>query len=210
MKILTGAYQPDGGTILIDGMEVEIPDIRTANDYGISEVFQELSLANNMTVAENIFIGSIPTNSIGLIDQKKFYGQAEKLINQFGVDIKPDDLVQNLSIGKRQIVEILKAISKEPKILILDEPTSSLEDDEIKILFSFIEELRKNNFSIIYISHHMSEIFSIVDRVMVLRDGKKIGIYQRNELDIEKLNPFNDQPGFPCFFWWCRLERIHQ
>ena len=138
----------------------------------------------DMTVADNIFIGSIPTNTVGLIDQKKFFGQAEKLINRFGVNIKPDDLVQNLSIGKRQIVEILKAISKEPKILILDQPTSSLEDDEIKILFSFIEELRKNNFSIIYISHHISEIFRIVDRVMVLRDGKKVGIYQREELDI--------------------------
>jgi len=200
VKILTGAYQPDGGAILIDGKPTDLPDIRSANACGIAQVFQELSLAPNMTVADNIFIGNIPTNRLTLVKQKEFYAQTEDLIKKFAVDMKPDDLVQNLSIGKRQIVEILKAIAKKPKLLILDEPTSSLEEDEIKILFNFIEELKKNRFSIIYISHHMSEIFRIVDRVMVLRDGKKVGIYGRDEIDIEQLIRLMINQDFRSFF----------
>ena len=142
VKILTGAYQPDAGTILVEGRETAIPDIRTANAHGIAEVFQELSLAPNLSVADNIFVGNLPVNGLGLIRRRAFHEQAEQLIRRFGVGIKPDQLVQNLSIGKRQIVEILKAISKKPKLLILDEPTSSLEEDEIRILFDFIAGLQ--------------------------------------------------------------------
>lgn len=187
VKILTGAHQPDSGTIHIERKPAKLTDIRTANESGIALVFQELSLAPNMTVADNIFVGNIPTDRLDIVDKKKLYLQAQDLIKRFAVDIKPDDLVQELSVGKRQIVEILKAISKKPKVLILDEPTSSLEESEIQVLFNFIEELKKNNLSIIYISHHMSEIFRIVDRVMVLRDGKKIGIYRREEINVEEL-----------------------
>jgi len=200
VKILTGAYQPDGGRILIDGRPTELPDIRTANANGIAEVFQELSLAPNMSVADNIFIGNIPTNRIGLVKTRAFHSQARELIRRFGVSIQPHDLVQDLSIGKRQIVEILKAISKKPKLLILDEPTSSLEEDEIRILFDFIAELKKNRFSIIYISHHLSEIFRIVDRVMVLRDGRKVGIYDRNEIDTRQLIRLMINQDLDAFF----------
>lgn len=187
VKILTGAHQPDEGTIQIESKPAKLDDIRTANESGIALVFQELSLAPNMTVADNIFVGNIPVDALGIIDRKKLYLKTQDLIKRFAVDIKPDDLVENLSVGKRQIVEILKAISKKPKVLILDEPTSSLEESEIQVLFNFIEELKKNRLSIIYISHHMSEIFRIVDRVMVLRDGKKIGIYRREEVNVEAL-----------------------
>lgn len=200
VKILTGAYQLDSGTIHIEGKLTKLTDIHTANESGIALVFQELSLAPNMTVADNIFIGNIPTDSLGLVDKKKLYQQARELIEKFAVDIKLDDLVQNLSIGKRQIVEILKAISKKPKVLILDEPTSSLEEAEIQVLFNFIEELKKNKLSIIYISHHMSEIFRIVDRVMVLRDGRKIGIYNREEINVEELIRLMINQDFSSFF----------
>lgn len=200
VKILTGAYQLDGGTIHIEGKLTRLTDIHTANENGIALVFQELSLAPNMTVADNIFVGNIPTNRLSIVNKKKLYLQTRELIEKFGIDIKPDDLVKNLSIGKRQIVEILKAISKKPKILILDEPTSSLEEAEIQVLFKFIEELKKNKFSIIYISHHMSEIFQIVDRVMVLRDGKKIGIYNREEINVEELIRLMINQDFNLFF----------
>jgi ABC-type sugar transport system ATPase subunit len=187
VKIVTGAYRPDAGTIRIDGNVVQIPDIRTANACGIAEVFQELSLAPNMTVADNIFVGNLPMDALGMVKKGELYARTKELIDRFGVDIRPGDIVQRLSIGKRQIVEILKAISKKPKLLILDEPTSSLGEDEINVLFDFIAELKKNNFSIIYISHHLSEIFRIVDRVMVLRDGKRVGIYARDAIDTKEL-----------------------
>ncbi|HYE80625.1 MAG TPA: sugar ABC transporter ATP-binding protein [Clostridia bacterium] len=200
VKILTGAYQPDSGDIYIEGKLAKLNDIHTANNSGVALVFQELSLAPNLTVAENIFIGNIPTDRLGIVDKRKLYQETQKLLSKFAVNIKPDDLIQNLSIGKRQIVEILKAISKQPMVLILDEPTSSLEEAEINVLFNFIEELKKNRLSIIYISHHMSEIFRIVDRVMILRDGNKVGMFNRDEIDVKELIGIMINQDFDSFF----------
>ncbi len=200
VKILTGAYQSDSGSIYIEGKLAKLNDIHTANNSGVALVFQELSLAPNLTVAENIFIGNIPADRFGMIDKRKLYQETQELLSKFDVDIRPDDLIQELSIGKRQIVEILKAISKKPMVLILDEPTSSLEEAEINVLFSFIEELKKNRLSIIYISHHMSEIFRIVDRVMILRDGKKVGMFNRDEIDVKELIRMMINQDFDSFF----------
>lgn len=181
VKILTGVYQKDEGSIKIEGKEAVLDSIQSANASGISIVFQELSLALNMTVADNIFIGDYPTDSLSLIKKKELYKRTQDLLNRFNVDIRPTDIVGSLTSGKRQIVEIIKAISKNPKVLILDEPTSSLEEKEIQILFEFIRNLKANNFSIIYISHHMSEIFEIVDNLLILRDGKKVCACSKND-----------------------------
>lgn len=187
VKILTGAYQLDSGTIYIEEESVSLCDINAANEKGIAIVFQELSLAANMTVADNIYVGRLPKNKFGLVDREQLYKQTENLIAQFEVDIKPDDKIEKLSIGKRQIVEIIKAVSKNPKVLILDEPTSSLEEAEIKVLFKFIRTLKKKDFSIIYISHHMSEIFEIVDEILILRDGIKVKECHISEIDVSEL-----------------------
>jgi len=187
VKILTGVYKQDSGYIKIDGVRVNIENINIAKKEGINIVFQELSLANNLSVAENIFIGKIPSNSVGFVDRKRLYDMTNELIEKFNVDIKPGDIVGNLSIGDKQIVEILKAISSNPKLLILDEPTSSLEVSEIENLFKLIYELKKNNYSIIYISHYLDEVFRITDNMLVLRDGKKIGIFKKDEVGKEEL-----------------------
>jgi len=187
VKILMGAYQKDEGSIRIEGSEADLSSIKTATKSGVSMVFQELSLASNMTVADNIFIGDLPTGPINLVRQKELYEKTQNLINEFNIDIFPDDKIGHLTIGKRQIVEIIKAISKNPKILILDEPTSSLEEAEIKVLFEFIKKLKNKGYSIIYISHTMSEIFDIVDKIVVLRNGKKVRDCLKEELDVKEL-----------------------
>lgn len=187
VKILTGVYSKDEGSIKIEGNEAVLDSIQNANASGISIVFQELSLALNMTVADNIFIGDYPTNSISLIKKKELYAKTQELLDRFDVDIKPTDIVGTLTSGKRQIVEIIKAISKNPKVLILDEPTSSLEEKEIKTLFQFIRTLKANNFSIIYISHHMSEIFDVCDNLLILRDGKMVRYCSKDEINTQQL-----------------------
>ena len=187
VKILTGVYKPDSGYIKIDGSRTNIKNISIAKNNGINIVFQELSLTNNLSVAENIFVGKIPSNRIGFVNMRKLYGMADELIKKFKVDIKAQDIVERLSIGNKQIVEILKAISSNPKLLILDEPTSSLEETEVENLFKLIAELKKNNYSIIYISHYLDEIFRIADNILVLRDGRKISILKKDEVDKEGL-----------------------
>lgn len=187
VKILTGVYQKDGGVITIDGRETEIESVNHASRLGISMVFQELSLVPNLTVAENIFIGKYPRNALGLVKKDALVSQASELLSRFKVDIRPDEFVKDLSPGNRQIVEILKAISNNPKLLILDEPTSSLGESEVKSLFEFIQEVKKDGLAIIYISHYLSEVFDLVDKIMVVRDGVKVGEFDVNELDTEKL-----------------------
>lgn len=187
VKILTGAYTRDSGSIKIEGREADLSSIHAANRAGIALVFQELSLASNMSVADNIFVGDWPTGKLNLVDKDDLYKRTQALIDEFDVGIRPEDKVGDLAAGKRQIVEILKALSKDPKVLILDEPTSSLEEGEIQILFQFIRRLKERGFSIIYISHHMSEIFDIVDTLLVLRDGKKVLECPREDVDIQQL-----------------------
>jgi ribose transport system ATP-binding protein len=187
VKILTGVYKEDSGYIKIDNISVNIENISTAKRSGIGIVFQELSLTDNLSVADNIFIGKIPSNKVGFTNKKKLYKDTTELINKFKVNIKPDDIVGNLALGDKQIVEILKAISFNPRLLILDEPTSALEDAEIESLFKLIKELKKNNYSMIYISHYLDEVFKITDNILVLRDGKKVGVFKTSEINKEEL-----------------------
>jgi len=176
MKILAGTVKPDGGEILINGKPVIIDSVESSHEKGISIVYQELSLFNNLTVAQNLFAMK-ETMAKGhiLIDDKRMEEEANKFLKSYGIVIDSSLPVLRLSISERQLVEIGKAIRLNPQYLILDEPTSSLSEEEVKILFSMIDQLKKKGCAIIYISHKMSEVFTICDEVTVFRDGKYIG-----------------------------------
>jgi len=186
-KIITGVYSADKGKMWFGDEEAVINNVRDAKEMGVGVVFQELSLCVNLTVAENIFVDEMATSRLGILKRKKLYARAQELLNRFNVDIRPDEQVGKLTMGNRQIIEILKALVINPRLLILDEPTSSLGESEIQRLFELIREIRKKGFSVIYISHHLNEIFEITDRVMILRDGKTVGIHESGSLTIDEL-----------------------
>jgi ABC-type sugar transport system ATPase subunit len=184
MLVLGGIYKPDSGDLFLDGEKVNFNSAHDANTKGISIVFQELSLIPQLSVAENIFANRQPTGKFNIINQKKLNTQASELLAMFEINyIDPNTLVKNLSIANQQIVEILKAISFNPKVLILDEPTSSLMEFEIEQLFRNIRILQAKGISFIYISHHIQEIFDIADVVTVLRDGEFICDSKVSEID---------------------------
>ncbi len=175
MHILAGIHQPDCGWIKLNKQKINLKNPYHAAKHGIGVVFQELSLVDKLTIAENIFVNRQPLSKYGLIEKKKLYDETNKLLKLFNLNFSPSTKVKNLSTGDQQLIEILKALSQEPKVLILDEPTSSLSQDESKRLFELISELKYKGISIIYISHRMKEIFELCDRVTVLRDGMYIG-----------------------------------
>ena len=183
IHILAGVYQPDTGRILLEGQEMHFEMPHEAEAAGISVVFQELSLVPNLTVAENVFAGRQPLGPIGLIDQRAMYRATQELLNLFGVDFKPNTQVGKLSMGNQQMVEIIKALARNAKVLVLDEPTSSLTLQEAARLFDRLRQLKAQGLAIIYVSHHLEEIFEISDRVAVLRDGKLVGVRPTAELD---------------------------
>ncbi|MCL2127842.1 MAG: sugar ABC transporter ATP-binding protein [Treponema sp.] len=172
MLILGGIYRPDGGEIFVDGKKVQFDSANDANKKGIGVVYQELSLAPNLSVAENIFANRQPVRPLNLIDQKLLHRQAAGMLALANADnIRPDMLVKDLSVANQQVVEILKAMSFNPKVLILDEPTSSLTTTEVKQLFVNIRRLKGQGVAVIYISHHLQELFEVADMVTILRDG---------------------------------------
>lgn len=174
IKVLGGIYIPEEGQIYIDGKEVAITGVNAARDNGISIIHQELVLVPHMTVAENIFLGREPHGKFG-VDFSKMYKEAQKMLDQFDLGIKSDSLIADLSIAQQQMVEIVKAISFNCRILVMDEPTSSISDREVAALFDIMRGLAKSGVGIIYISHKMSELNEVCDRVTVLRDGTYVG-----------------------------------
>ena len=178
MKVLGGVwpYPSYQGDIFIKGERRRFRGTREAIDAGIAVIHQEFNLIAELTVAENIFLDRQPTNALGAIDWRKLNADAEALLGELGiVDIKPADQVKHIPVGKQQMVEIAKALSKRASILILDEPTSALSDREVAELFRVIRSLRQAGVCMCYISHKMEEIAEIADRVVVLRDGRTIG-----------------------------------
>jgi ABC-type sugar transport system ATPase subunit len=178
MKVLGGVwpYPSYQGDIFIEGERKRFRSTREAMDAGIAIIHQELNLITELTVAENIFLDRQPTNTFGAIDWRRLNLDTEALLGELGiVDIKPTDRVKHISVGKQQMVEIAKALSKRARILILDEPTSALSDKEVAELFRVIRGLRQTGVCMCYISHKMEEIAAIADRVVVLRDGRTIG-----------------------------------
>jgi ribose transport system ATP-binding protein len=176
MKILTGVLAPDpGGAILVDGEPVVLRDGNHARALGIGIIYQELSVVDNMSIAENIFLGREPLNRIGLTDRARMNGAARALLDTIGMSIDPRRQVSELSVGQKQMVEIAKAISCDSKIIIMDEPTASLSHHETRILLELIKRLRTQNIGIVYISHRLEELFELADHVSVLRDGSTVG-----------------------------------
>lgn len=182
MKILSGIYRPDEGTIKVSGTEVVINNPRIAQDLGINIVNQELNQILNLDVAQNIFLGREPINKLGFIDSHQIYLKATELLDRIGIKLDVRSLLIDLSPAEKQIVEICKAISFTSKILIMDEPSSSLSDQEAKRLFEIIERLKKSGIAVIYISHRIDDLFEIADRVTVLKDGAAVTTTNMNEL----------------------------
>ncbi len=174
MKVLTGIYTKDEGTITFEGKEVEFHNTREAQDAGIVIVHQELNMLGHLTVAQNIFFGREFKKGIG-IDDRKMNEEAAKLFERLNIDIDPTTTMSDLTVGKQQMCEIAKAISHEAKVIIFDEPSAALTEAEIEELFKIIRDLRAQNLGIIYISHRMDEIKVITDRVTVMRDGAYVG-----------------------------------
>lgn len=176
MKILSGVYTKDQGEIIIDGQDVDIKGIKHAESLGISIIHQELSILPNLTVTENLFLGNEKTNRLTCRINKKIMKERCKVfLEQIGCTVNPDTLVKNISVGEMQMIEIVKAISKNSRVIVMDEPTTALTDVETEKLFKVIEKLKEKGISIVYISHRLDEIFKICDRITVLRDGKYVG-----------------------------------
>jgi D-xylose transport system ATP-binding protein len=190
MKILAGVY-PFGtyeGTIIYNGKELhlESSSIRQAMAEGIAIVYQELTLVPEMTVGENIFLGKEITEN-GIINWSRTYAETQKILDQYQLDVNPRDVVKHLGVGKKQMVEIAKALSENAKVLILDEPTSALTEAEIIKLMEILRSLKEKGITCIYISHKLEEFFRITDSVTVLRDGKTVVTKPTKELSLEKL-----------------------
>ena len=174
MKILTGIYSKDEGTVTFEGKEVEYKSVSESEEAGIAIVHQELNMMNDLTVAQNLFIGKERKKGI-FIDDAKMAGDAKELFKKLNVDINPNVKIGSLTVGKQQMVEIAKAISTNAKVIVFDEPTAALTDSEIEELFKVINDLRAKGTGIIYISHRMDEINVISDKVIVMRDGEYVG-----------------------------------
>jgi len=189
MKILAGVQTPDSGEILLDGQTVTIDSVRAAQRLGIALIHQELNLADNLTVAANIFLGREPRRG-WFIQQRETETGSTAVLKQVGLDpavAGPRTLVSTLSLGRQQLVEIAKALSAQARVLIMDEPTSSLSQPESDALFRVIKDLRARGVSIIYISHRLGEVKELADRVVVLRDGRNAGVLSREEITQDNL-----------------------
>ncbi len=188
MKVLSGVY-PHGtyeGDILIDDRVRNFKGIRDSENAGVAIIFQELSLVKELTVGENIFLGKEPSR-LGVINWSELYHRTSKLLQELNLDIDPRVPVGNLGIGQQQLVEIAKALSKEAKILVLDEPTAALTESEVETLFSILRDLKSRGVGMVYISHKLNEVFEMSDRITVLRDGRTVGTHPAAELTKERV-----------------------
>ena len=174
MKVLTGIYKKDSGEMIYEGKPTEFQNPREAQDAGIAIVHQEINMMSQLTVAQNIFIGREFMNG-KLINDQKMNEEAAKLFERLNIQIDPSEIMDNLTVGKQQMCEIAKAISREVKVIVFDEPTAALTETEIEELFKIIRDLKAKKMGIVYISHRMDEIKQITDRVTVMRDGEYVG-----------------------------------
>jgi len=186
MKILAGVQPPDNGDYLIDGEPVSIQNVRDAMERGIALIHQELNLAANLDLAANIFLGREP-NKKGIIQEKKLREDASKYLKRVGLDLPSETITGTLPIGKQQLVEIAKALSCDARVLIMDEPTSSLSQKETETLFEVVKDLRNQGISVIYISHRLGEVIELSDRVTVFRDGENAGDLEKYEINHENM-----------------------
>jgi ribose transport system ATP-binding protein len=186
MRIVAGVETPTAGEILVDGRPVQFASVAQALKLGISLIHQELNLADNLSIAANIFLGREPRRA-GLIDQRTMDRESRKYLEMVGLDIPPQTIVGTLPIAKQQLVEIAKALSTNARLLIMDEPTSSLSEHEAHYLFNVVRDLRKRGVSVLYISHRLAEVEELADRVLVLRDGQRTGELARGEIQRQNM-----------------------
>lgn len=187
MNVITGLLSPDSGQIILNDQNVIFNNIHAANKVGIEIIHQELKLAEDLTVAENIFLNNLQTKLGIFLNYKKMNLETEKILKSLGSDICPKTIVNTLSIAEKQMIEIAKALSKDAKILIMDEPTSSIGEKETQNLFRIINELKVKNIAIVYITHRMKEIDQIADYITIFRDGKFIGEYLKKDISENKI-----------------------
>lgn len=188
MKVLSGIYKTGthGGEIIYEGKKINLNGIKDSEDLGIVIIHQELALIKELSISENIFIGS-EINNHGVINFNEMYNRTKKLLDEVKLDVNPATPIKELGIGQQQLVEIAKALSKNAKLLILDEPTASLTDSEVKVLMSIMNRLKTKGVTCIYISHKLNEVMALADSVTVLRDGKTIGTESIKNLNQEKI-----------------------
>ena len=182
MKVIAGVHSADSGKVLMNDKEVDIPSPAKARELGIAMIHQELSSELEMSVAENIYLGREP-GRFGMVDYHQLYKQTGELLESLGIHLNPKTKMKRLRVADQQMVEIAKAISQNAKVVIMDEPTSSITDKEVDSLFKMIEGLKKSGVGIIYISHKMDEIFRICDEMTILRDGTYINTFKASEVD---------------------------
>lgn len=187
MKILGGIYTKDAGEIYINGKEVQIHSVSDSKANGVSIIHQELMLAQHLTIAENVFMGREIKNKSGLVNLKKQEEETQKFLDQYEIGLSADTRLDKLTIAQQQMVEIIRAVSFGAKIIVMDEPTSSLSETEVEILYDMIRTLKKKNVAIIYISHRLNELYDITDRITVLRDGEFVGTVVTKETERAQL-----------------------
>ena len=187
MKIINGIYKADSGQIFLDEKPVTIKDPIQARDYGIAMIAQELNYGPEMSIEENLFLGRLPVTKFGNVDWKRVRRETIEFLRQENLPYKPDQKLKTLTVSDIQMLEIIKAISNNAKIVIMDEPTSAITNREVEVLFGKIAELKKKGVSIIYISHKMEEVFRIADDITVLRDGKTVETHPASEIDLDKV-----------------------
>jgi ribose transport system ATP-binding protein len=187
MKILGGVIPRDSGEILVDGEDAEIAKVRDAERYGIAIIHQELSILPDMSVADNIFLGSVPRTRLGLVDDAEMRRVATETLSRLGLDLDPRQKAGSLGIGQLQLVEIAKALIRQARLIVMDEPTSALSEREIERLFSVMRSLREEGVSFVYISHRLEELFAVCDRLTVIRDGEYIMTAPIAELDYDRV-----------------------
>lgn len=187
MKIINGIYKADSGQIFLDEKPVTIKDPIQARDYGIAMIAQELNYVPEMSIEENLFLGRLPVTKFGNVDWKRVRRETIEFLKQENLPYKPDQKLKTLTVSDIQMLEIIKAISNNAQIVIMDEPTSAITNREVEVLFGKIAKLKKKGVSIIYISHKMEEVFRIADDITVLRDGKTVETHPASEIDLDKV-----------------------
>ncbi|MDX6537085.1 MAG: rhamnose transport system ATP-binding protein [Gaiellales bacterium] len=187
VKILAGVHRPDGGRVLMDGVEVVFDTTAQSHAAGIAIIFQEPTLFPDLTVAENVFIGAQPLRSGRRIDRRRMRREVELLFEQLGVRLDPDRIARGLSIADQQIVEIAKALSADARVIVMDEPTAALTQTEVDRLFGVVETLRARGAAVLFISHRLDEVFALCQRVTVMRDGRHVVTEPAAETSTQKL-----------------------
>ena len=194
MKCLFGTYQKDEGTIFLDGKEVSFSGPKDALENGIAMVHQELNQCLERNVTDNLFLGRYPTNAMGVVDEGRMKNEASELFRKLGMTVNLNQPMRNMSVSQRQMCEIAKAISYNSKVIVLDEPTSSLTVQEVDKLFEMMRMLKKQGIALIYISHKMDEIFEICDEISVLRDGNLVMTKGTQGHEYERTDCRNGRP----------------